>query len=164
MLGARSLWHLVKDLAELLRRYPTGVPEPLLHAAATSPGRAFPFALLRTEALALGVPGAPRWSSVTISAPLELSSAQRLHVSRADLVTSDAYEERFAQLLSLGYPWIRLNAVGLLRGALLVTVETPCDTRADTMFTSVNVFVPAAFVQQRAGWSLDDLILIEDAR
>ncbi|MGK3967530.1 hypothetical protein WMF38_25580 [Sorangium sp. So ce118] len=45
-LGSRSLWHLVKDLAELLRRYPTGVPEPLLQAAATSPGRAFPFALI----------------------------------------------------------------------------------------------------------------------
>ncbi|XXY45072.1 hypothetical protein WME91_34230 [Sorangium sp. So ce269] len=67
------------------------------------------------------------------------------------------------EALHAEYPWISLNAVGLLRGALLVTVETPCDTRADTMFTSVNVLVPAAFVQQRAGWSLDDLILIEDA-
>jgi hypothetical protein len=117
----------------------------------TSPGQALPFALLRTEAFALDVPGAPRWSSVTISAPLELSPAQRLHVRRADLVTADAYEERFAQLLSLGYPWINLSSVGLLGGTLLVTVETPADTRADTIFTSVNVSGPAAFVQQRAG-------------
>lgn len=160
-LRAQSLWHLVTDLAATLRGYPTDLPEPLLNAAMTAPGQGFRFALLRAEALALGVPGAPRWSSVTISAPLELSPAQRLHVSRTDLVTADAYEERFAQLLSLGHSWINLSSVGLLRGVLLVTVETPADRRTETLTTSVNVSGPAAFVQQRAGWDLDGLILLE---
>jgi hypothetical protein len=162
-LRASSIGALVQSLAEMLRGYPTGVPEPLLHAAMGAPGRAVAFALLRTEALALGLPGAPRWDSVTISGPLELFPTQQTHVTPADLVAADAFAERFDQLLSLGYPWINLSAAGVLRGALLVTVETPTYTQADIDFTSVNASGPPALVQQRAGWRIDDLVLIEDS-
>jgi hypothetical protein len=159
-----SLESLVRSLAESLRGYPTGVPAPLLHAAMQAPGSAFAFALLRTEAHALRLPGAPRWDSVMISGPLELFPAQPTHLGSTDLIASDAFAGRFDQLLSLGFPWINLGVAGVLRGALLVTVETPSSTRADLDFTPVNVSGPPALVQQRADWRIDDLVLIEDPR
>jgi hypothetical protein len=159
-----SLECLVRSLAESLRGYPTGVPEPLLHAAMQAPGSALAFALLRTEAHALRLPGAPRWDSVMISGPLELFPTQPTHLESTDLIAADAFEERFDQLLSLGFAWINLGVAGVLRGALLVTVETPSSTRADIDFTSVNVSGPPALVQQRADWRVDDLVLIEDPR
>src|SRR4029079_12050505 len=98
-LRAASLEDLVRSLASTLRQYPTDIPEPLLHAAMGAPGKAFPFALLRTEALALGLPGAPRWDSVTITGPLESFPTGQTHVTLADLVAADAFAQRFAQLL-----------------------------------------------------------------
>ncbi|MEP7119746.1 MAG: hypothetical protein ABJE95_02505 [Byssovorax sp.] len=163
-LRAQSLEDLVQSLARMLRGYPTGVPESLLHAAMAAPGRAFPFALLRTEALALGLPGAPRWDSVTITGPLEDFPARQTHLASTDLVAADAFAERFDQLLSLGFPWINLSAVGLLRGALLVTVETPASTRADIEFTSVNASGPPAWVQKLTDWRIDHHFLIEDSQ
>ena len=162
-LRAASLDELVRSLASILRRYPTDIPEPLLHAAMGAPGKALPFALLRTEALALALPGAPRWDSVTITGPLDLFPLQPARVALADLVAADAFAQRFAQLLSLGYPWINLHAAGVLRGALLITVETPTYTRADIDFTSVNPSGPSRTVQERADWRIDDLILVEDS-
>jgi hypothetical protein len=95
-------------------------------------------------------------------APLELSATAQVSVARDDLVSADAFTERFAQLLSLGYPWINLCAAGLLRGALLVTVELPTYT-SDINVPAINVVGPPAFVRQRAGWWVDDLVLIQDA-
>lgn len=129
----------------------------------SAPGDALPFALLQTEASALGLPDAPRWERVIISASFELSATEQTTVAREDLVQADAFTERFAQLLSLGYPWINLSAAGLLRGALLVTIEVPDHTRSDISAPSINVSGPLAFVRQRAGWQLDDLIRVQDS-
>jgi hypothetical protein len=160
---AASLEDLVWSLAGTLREYPTDIPDPFLHAAMGAPGRTFPFALLRTEALALGLPGAPRWDSVAITGPLEFLPTEKTRIMLADLVAADAFAPRFAQLLSLGYPWINLNAAGMLRGALLVTVEIAAHTQSDVDFTSVNPSGPSRMVQERAGWRIDDLVLVEDS-
>lgn len=161
-LRASSLEDLVQSLASILREYPTGVPAPLLHAAMGAPGSAFAFELLRTEALALGLAGAPRWGSVIISGPLELFPTLPTRITSADLIAAAAFAERFDQLLSLGFPWINLSAAGVLRGALLVTVETATYTQASIDFTFVNPSGPPVLVQQRVGWRIDDLVRIED--
>jgi hypothetical protein len=158
-----SLQHLVQSLAETLRGYPTAVPDPVLEAAMGVPGDALPFALLRTEAFALGLPEAPRWECVMIGASLDLSATEQTTLSREDLVPADAFTERFAQLFSLGFPWINLSAVGVLRGALLVTVEVPAYTRHDVWAPSINVSGPSSFVRRRVGWRIDELILIRDS-
>jgi hypothetical protein len=128
-----------------------------------APGTAFAFALLRMEALALGLPGAPRWGSVIISGPLEFFPTQPTPVTPSDLVSADAFAERFDQLLSLGFPWISLSAAGLFGGALLVIVETPTYTQPYPEVTSVNASGPPAAVRQRADWRIDDLVVIEGA-
>jgi hypothetical protein len=160
---ASSLWHLARSVAETLRSYPTALPGLLLEAAMHAPGDDLPCALLRTEAFALGLPGAPRWKSVVLGPPLELSAGKLGRISYEEVVAADAFVERFEQLLSLGFPWINLSAAGLLRGALLVTVETAAITRGDIRATSINISGPVAFVRQRTGWRLDDLVEIRGA-
>lgn len=161
-LRALSLEDLVQSLAGSLREYPTDIPEPLLRAATAAPGDALAFALLRVEALALGLPGAPRWSSVKLTGSLERFPTAPAHLTLDDFVAASAFTERFAQLMSLGYPWINLSAAGVLRGALLVMVETPTYTQSDVAYTSVNASGPPTLVQRRAGWRIDDLVLIDD--
>lgn len=51
---------------------------------------------------------------------------------------------------------------GVLDDALLVMVEIPTYTRADIDFLSVNPSGPPALAQQRAGWRIEDLVLIEE--
>ena len=158
-----SVEHMVADLADLLREYPTKVPEPLLRVAMATPGRDLPAALLRTEALCLDLPGAPRWGSVMMSAPLNLSAAGPVHVMKEDVVAAHDYVQRFSQLLTLGYSSINLGVAGIWRGALLVMVEMSCDHENASAVTLVNASGPLAFVRRRVGWSLDDIVIVEDS-
>jgi hypothetical protein len=157
-LRIQSLRRFFGELAQLVRAYPVGIPQRLLDAARVAPGSALPSTLLRVEALALATPGAPRWDSVIVTGPLALAPAERVHVKRSALVPASEFEERFQQLLSRGHPWINVSAAGLLGDALLVTVETAAKTVEGS--TSVNMSGPEAFVRQRVGWSLGDLISV----
>jgi hypothetical protein len=49
-------------------------------------------------------------------------------IPRSALSTLEAFEPRFEELLSAGYGWINLSALGVMEDTLLVCVELPRDT------------------------------------
>lgn len=107
---ASSFLDLIDSFARDLREYPTVVPQPLLRAALNAPGDAAPFALLRLDALALALPGSPRWESVTFTGPLEHCPSRPAHVASDELASRQAFALRLDQLLSSGIrgstsPW-----------------------------------------------------------
>ena len=73
-----------------------------------------------------------------------------------DPVTPVQYSARLEELLELGPSWLNLNALGLLRGSLLVSVEwqNPA-VGISASEVSINLSGPPKVVSETPTWDLD---------
>jgi hypothetical protein len=82
--------------------------------------------------------GFPRWSDVRLTETLQYGS-DGVPSEVGEVFTVEEYRLRFANLCSRGWPWINLHAVGLLGGALLLSIELPAREPNGCAWTSVNM-------------------------
>ena len=101
--------------------------------------------------------GAPSWHVARVVDGLSVHPADVRRIARASLVGLEAYESRFRELVTSGCPWINLSAIGLLDGALIISVERSPDRHA-TRTASVNLSGAATFVRAIPGWDLSDIL------
>ena len=72
-------------------------------------------------------------------------------IPRRALTTAEAYASRFEALLTAGYAWINLSALGVLGEHLLVSVELPREpVGIPAGRTSVNLSGPPLGARTRA--------------
>jgi hypothetical protein len=69
--------------------------------------------------------GAPPWDRFLLLEGADIRYEASACIPMARLNTPETYAPRFAEHLGRGFPWINLNAAGVLNGALLVVVELP---------------------------------------
>ena len=84
-------------------------------------------------------------------------------VSEDNLFTPEDYEDRFAELMSMGYAWLNLSYCGLWAGKGLVLVEVPSsfpESSSSTRITSVNYSGPTRYVAE-ANWDARGLVLLK---
>jgi hypothetical protein len=94
---------------------------------------------------------APTWSASRIVESSRIQYGPTDRIPSAALFTVEAYEPRFEQLLSAGYGWINLSALGVMDDALLVCVELPRDaTGVPRGRTQVVLSGPPIDVRTRA--------------
>jgi hypothetical protein len=101
----------------------------------------------------------------------------KCHVRKDELRTPSEYENRFNELLQVGYTWLNLSCYGIYESFLIVAVEVPSATvphatpsgwspkgEPRTLYpgcaTSVNLSGPANIVRDN-GWRVDPLLTIE---
>ncbi|MCX5741998.1 MAG: hypothetical protein NT062_05815 [Proteobacteria bacterium] len=96
---------------------------------------------------------------VEIRSWADVDDRGRPRVRRADLRPPEAYEARFDELLAAGYAWINMSCYGLLRGGLVVVIETPRETRSRLSRVSVNLSGPPNAARER-GWDVDEVLAI----
>jgi len=90
--------------------------------------------------------GVPAWRSVALTECLDWGPRQIVRIG--SLRDVDTYRARFTDLVTRGWPWVNLHAVGLLRGDLLLLIETPTYEPAGSPWTSVNMSGPSHMVQE----------------
>lgn len=117
--------------------------------------------LLRLEAFARRIPGAPQWTSVLVSeAPLTAGHAT-VRVERRFLKAPLEYALEFQVLLARGYPWINLHAAGLLGDELLVEVDHAALGHLGCR-SSVNLAGPENATLHEVAWQLGDRLTVVD--
>jgi hypothetical protein len=105
----------------------------------------------------------PRTSPVTmieISGKASLDPTGRLLVPPEMFASVEGYAARFEQLLDLGFPWINLSCMGVLRDKLVVAVELPSEHAGPAPRTSINLSGPPRAVLDNnwdASWALSEL-------
>ena len=65
------------------------------------------------------------WENVLIGDESSLYGDGNLNIEKAKLKTIEEYSSTFEALLTKGFSWLNLSAVGVLDGDLIVCVETP---------------------------------------
>lgn len=86
--------------------------------------------------------GIPQWSSVRVTETLRHASVGE-PCDVGETFSIEAYRPRFTELCTRGWPWINLSAVGLLDGALLLSIEVPNMEPGGSRWTSVNLSGPS---------------------
>jgi hypothetical protein len=114
------------------------------------------FAFLSSQGL---VP--PTWEVwlVEIPSDVDVDERGRPHVRRADFCHPDAYEDRFAELLAAGLPWLNVGCFGLDGDRLVVVVETPRAGGRAAPRTSVNFSGPTTAVLER-DWDVSEALAV----
>ncbi|MCU0974237.1 MAG: hypothetical protein MUF80_09845, partial [Burkholderiales bacterium] len=84
--------------------------------------------------------GVPAWGSVALTECLDWGPTEIMRIG--SLHDVDTYRARFRNLVTRGWPWINLQAAGLLRGHLLLVIETPTNELSGAPWTSVNISGP----------------------
>ena len=102
---------------------------------------------------------APSWTGVSFVEKFWLAPTKTI-VARGAIVTAERYGARFFELMTAGYGWINFHAAGVLGGRLLVAIELPPGGPTGSPRTSVQLSGPSAFVGQRPGWKIDDLVAV----
>jgi hypothetical protein len=88
-------------------------------------------------------------------------SRGRCRVRRKNLRSPSEYEDRFDELLSMGFPWINLWACGVLGDSLIVAVELP-RTRPDEPCPTTSVNHSGPTERSRAArWSATEDLAFE---
>lgn len=90
--------------------------------------------------------GMQEWKGMILTECVEWASQQIVRIGSLHGV--DAYRERFTDLVTRGWPWVNLHAVGLLRSDLLLHIEKPTYEPTGSQWTSVNMSGPAQMVQE----------------
>jgi hypothetical protein len=99
------------------------------------------------------------WSRVLIVEDDDVERANGLRIRRSALKTPEEYAPYYDALLDAGYPWINMNAFGIVNGALLIVIERPRYTiSAPRSKASVNFSGPST----QTGWDLTDWVRIVD--
>lgn len=114
------------------------------------------FAFLANQGLV--PPTAEVWL-VEIRSDVEVDERGRPRVRRADFRHSDAYEDRFDELVAAGFPWINVGCCGLDGDRLVVVVETPRTAVRSPSRTSVNYSGPTTAALKR-GWDVNEVLAI----
>ena len=79
---------------------------------------------------------------------------------KSALISAYRYEKRFDELLSKGYDWINMNAMGILNNSFIVQIAFPIKSlNAPRGIVSVNYSGPAIF-DTKPLWDLSDKVEI----
>lgn len=82
------------------------------------------------------------------------------YIPKSVLVLATDYEKRFDELLSKGYDWINMNAMGLLQNSFIVQIEFPLKSlNASRDKVSVNYSGPTILNKQPL-WDLSNKVKI----
>lgn len=90
----------------------------------------------------------------------------RYHIRKDELLTPDEYENRFHELLAVGYTWLNMSCYGVHAGFLIVAIQVPGPILPQggkrKLFpgcvTAVNLSGPCNEARRRnwdAGWQLE---------
>ena len=97
--------------------------------------------------------GLPAWKEVLVTEFVEFSADPlKIEVGKCD--SPDNYKERFQLLLSRGYAWINVSALGLMGETLVLHVEHPNQSQFISAESSVNLSGPCEAVQKN-GYNLN---------
>ena len=99
--------------------------------------------------------GVPMWKDVLITEHVDYDAG--LPRRCAELHRPEEYRARFVQLVTSGWSWINLHAVGLLGETLILAVELPSYPPPGVSPTSVNLSGPVLAMSER-GYDLRGLI------
>jgi hypothetical protein len=99
--------------------------------------------------------GVPMWRDVLITEHVDYDAG--LPRRLAELHRPEEYRARFVQLVTSGWAWINLHAVGLLGETLILAVELPGYPPPGLSPTSVNLSGPVLAMRER-GYDLRGLI------
>ncbi len=91
---------------------------------------------------------APPFEGVLITEDVEYGT-DALPRRLGTLFTVDAYRDRFADLLTRGWDWINLHAVGMLGSKLILSIEMPATPAGSARWTWVNMSGPCRAVADR---------------
>jgi hypothetical protein len=101
--------------------------------------------------------GWPMWKDVRITEEVEYGDAglpKRIGI----LCSVPDYRARFTELATRGWPWLRLQALGLLDDVLILHLERPAGPPVGSKWTSINLSGASKAVAERS-YKLDGLVV-----
>ena len=90
----------------------------------------------------------------------EMDGQGRLFVFHNSLVSPDAYEGRFRELVGLGLSWINISCYGFLNNSLIIGIEIPNSIGKPSARTSFNFSGPPLCVLQK-DWDAREILSIK---
>jgi hypothetical protein len=100
------------------------------------------------------------WAHILVVEERSIMWGKITFIPKSMLVPATSYENRFDELLSKGYDWINMNAMGILQNSFIVQIEFPLKSRnAPRDKVSVNYSGPAIF-DKKPLWDLSNKVLI----
>jgi hypothetical protein len=96
------------------------------------------------------------WAQVLVVEQQSITGRKPELIPKSAMISADKYENRFDELLNMGYDWINMHAKGILQEAFIVQIEYPLKSiNAPRHLVSVNYSGPASNV-----WDLSDRVMI----
>ena len=100
------------------------------------------------------------WAHILVGEERSIMWGKITYIPKSVLVLATDYEKRFDELLSKGYDWINMNAMGILQYSFIVLIEFPLKSlNASRDKVSVNYSGPAIFNKQPL-WDLSNKVKI----
>jgi hypothetical protein len=103
--------------------------------------------------------GVPAWNNVLFSEDLRIDPFNKKSLNQSEFTSLTEFSDRFNELLKEGHNWLNLGALGILNGALIVSVEKP-KFNAGSATTSVNQSGPPNCVKDN-DYNLENFLEIE---
>jgi len=96
----------------------------------------------------------PMWNDIYITENIKYDGTEKVE-NLGELIHFKNYNGRFKELATSGWPWINLNAVGLYKNNLILSVEVPNREPEGANITSVNISGPSKSVTNN-GFVVDE--------
>lgn len=99
--------------------------------------------------------GAPQWDDVKIVLDSDIQHDSVSTIAVDSINSPTEFSAEFAKLVDRGYRWINLSGLGVLNGALMISVELPRQGEGTPpQHVSVNYSGPKRSVSEKRGWDL----------